>query len=160
MVKEELTISKVEENVFHFTVLDERAVETGIEISMDEYSGSLKDILKVRKTDDRLEPLSKLEMKLYRKMTGKMSWLANSTRLDLSFLALQMSKNNQEATISDLRDINRVLNKVRERRIFVKYEYIRDPDDLIILGIGDASYKQDQKAVGGVFLFLSNTSMT
>ena len=56
--------------------------------------------------------------------------------------------------------MNRVLKKVRERRSFIKYEYIRDPDDLIILGVGDASYKQDQKAVGGVFLFLANTSMT
>ena len=35
-----------------------------------------------------------------------------------------------------------------------------DPDDFIILGIGDAFYKQDQKAVGSVFLFLLNSSMT
>ena len=56
--------------------------------------------------------------------------------------------------------MNRILKKVRERRSFVKYEHLGDPDDLIILGIGDASYKQDQKAVGGVFLFLSNPSMT
>ena len=56
--------------------------------------------------------------------------------------------------------MNRIIKKVRERRSFVKYEYLGDPDDLIILGIGEASYKQDQKAIGGVFLFLSNSSMT
>ena len=90
MVQEELTVSKIEEDVFHFTGLDNKSVETGIEISMEDYSKSLKDILEIRKTDDRMEPLTKLEMKLYRKMTGKIAWLANSTRPDLCYSALQM----------------------------------------------------------------------
>ena len=33
-------------------------------------------------------------------------------------------------------------------------------EDLIIVGIGDTSFKSDEKAVGGVLLFLSNSSMT
>lgn len=102
VVKEELTVSKIEEDILRFTGLDVKAVETGIEISMEDYSASLKNILEIRKTDDKIEPLSKLEMNLYRKMTGKISWLANSTRPDLCYLALQMSKNNQGATICDL----------------------------------------------------------
>ena len=57
--------------------------------------------------------MTKLEMKEYRKMTGKIAWLANSTRPDLSFIALKMSKNSKEATISDLRDVNWILVKVR-----------------------------------------------
>ena len=44
-------------------------------------------------------------------MTGKIAWLANSTRPDLSFTALWMPKNGKKATISDLRDINRILAK-------------------------------------------------
>ena len=39
-------------------------------------------------------------------MTGKIAWLENSTRPDLHYLAMQMSKKNQGATILDLRDIN------------------------------------------------------
>ena len=73
VIEDELTVSKVDEDVFCFTGLDVKAVETGIEISMDDYSVSLKDILYIRKTNDKLELLSELEMKLYRKMTGKVS---------------------------------------------------------------------------------------
>ena len=73
---------------------------------MVEYSKSLNDITDIRKTDDRNEPLTKLEMKLNRKITGKIAWLTNSTRTDLCYQALQMSKKNQGATISDLRDVN------------------------------------------------------
>ena len=62
---------------------------------------------------NRAEPLNKEEMKLYCKMTGKIAWLANSMRPDLCYQALRMSKKNQEATISDLRDVNRILKHVQ-----------------------------------------------
>ena len=62
--------------------------------------------------------------------------------------------------ISDLRDINHVLKKVRERKSLIKYEHLGDADDLVIIEVIDASYKQDKKAVGGIFLFLSNSSMS
>ena len=49
------------------------------------------------------------------KMMGKIAWLANSIRPDLAYTALLMLKTNNAATISDLRDINRTLKKVKER---------------------------------------------
>ena len=48
------------------------------------------------------EELTGLEMKEYRKITGKISWLANSTRPDLCYTSLAMSKNNKGATIGNL----------------------------------------------------------
>ena len=59
---------------------------------MEDYLKSMKEIIDIRKTDDRNEPLTKLEMKLYRTMTVKIAWLANSMRPDLCYQALQMSK--------------------------------------------------------------------
>ena len=88
----ELTVSEVEEDTLRYTGLDIKVVIDGIEISMEDYSNNLKDITEIKKTDDRTEPLTKLEMKLYWKMTGKIAWLANSTRPDLCYQALQMSK--------------------------------------------------------------------
>ena len=96
-------------------------------------------------------------MKEYRKITGKIAWLANSTRPDLSFTALQMSKNNKKATISNLRDVSRILKKVWEQESKIKYDHIRDKDDLMVVKIGDASLKTGDKAVGGVILFFANS---
>ena len=47
VVQEELTVSKIEEDVFRFMGLDTKSVETGIEISMEDYSKSLKDITEI-----------------------------------------------------------------------------------------------------------------
>ena len=99
-------------------------------------------------------------MKEYCKMIEKIAWLANSTRPDLAFTALQMSKKNKEATISNLRDTSWVLKKVREHESKLKYEYIGEKEDLMVGGNGDTSLKTGDKAVWEVFLFLTNSSMT
>ena len=71
-----------------------------------------------------------------------------------------MSKNNKEATLSDLRDMNRILKKVGEWESRINYEHIGVKGDLMLVGIGDASLKTGDKAVGGVILFLTISSMT
>ena len=71
-----------------------------------------------------------------------------------------MSKKNRDTTISDLRDVNQILKKVREWKSKIKYEHIGEKEDLMVVGIGDASLKTGKKAVGGVILFLTNSSMT
>ena len=93
-------------------------------------------------------------------MTGKLCWLANSTRPDLSYTALAMSKRNTTAQIKDLRDITRVISKAKEHSSKIKFSKIAPKESLMIVGIGDASFKSDDKAIGGVLLFLANEDMT
>ena len=83
-------MSKVEKDKFRFTGLDVCTVGDGIQISMEDYIQSLEDIKNIRKAE-REEELSRLEMKEFRKVTGKLSWLANSTRPDLSYTAHRQS---------------------------------------------------------------------
>ena len=79
---------------------------------MADYVDSLRDIKEIRKAK-KDDDLTKSEIKEYRKVTGKLSWLENSTLPDLSYTASAMSKQNNSAKISDLRNISRVLKKVR-----------------------------------------------
>ena len=126
---------------------------------MKDYVGSLEEVKEIRKAD-RNEDLTKAELKVYRKMSGKLSWLANSTRPDLSHTALAMSRKNNSAKIKDLRDVSRVLKKAKERSSKMKFSRIGLKEDLIIVGIRDVSFEIEEKAVGGVLLFLSNSNMT
>merc|ERR1711984_50849 len=95
-----------------------------------------------------------------RKATGKLSWLGNSTRPDLSYTSLSMSKKNNTATIADLRNVSKVVKKAKERPSKLVYSKIAEKDDLIVLGQGDASFKMDDKSIGGNLLLLANTDMT
>ena len=68
----EHTVSKIEEDCFRFTGLDIKKVDDKIEVSMKDYAESLEDIGDIRMVD-RNEPLTKLEMKEYWKMTCKIA---------------------------------------------------------------------------------------
>ena len=54
---------------------------------MEDYVNSLEDIKEICQVD-RDDALTKTEMKEYRKITGKLSWLANSTRPDMTYSSL------------------------------------------------------------------------
>ena len=95
-------------------------------------------------------------MKEYWKVRGKLSLLAQGTRLDLSYTVLQMSKRNNTATIVVLWKVNKVLKKVTSKKIKMFYGRIGKKEKLLIVGIGDASFKTDEKAVGGVILLLAD----
>merc|ERR1711989_26080 len=97
------------------------------------------------------EPLTKAELKEYRKYTGKLSWLAQGTRPDLSYSALYLSKKNNSATISDLRNINRIVEKVKKEENRIFYRKIGDRENLKIIGIVDASYKSDDSSIAELF---------
>ena len=71
-------MSKIEEDCFRLTGIDIKKVDDGIEVSMKDYAESLEDIREIRSVHDRKESLTKLEMKEYRKMAGKIGWLAKA----------------------------------------------------------------------------------
>ena len=75
--------------MFRYTGIEVAAVEDGIEIEMEDYVESLEEVTEIRKAD-RYEDLTIEEIKLYRKIICKLSWLANSTHPDLSYTALAM----------------------------------------------------------------------
>ena len=88
---------------------------------MADYVASLQDVIQIRKADKEKD-LTKPEIKEYRKVTGKLSWLANSTQLDLSFTVLAMSKKINSAKIASaipIREISlrRCLPAVHFQRI-------------------------------------------
>ena len=112
-ISRELTVSKIERDYFRYTGIDVSTTDDGIEIQMENYVESHEEIKEIQKSD-REEDLTKLEIKEYRKMTGKLAWLANSTRPDLSYTALAMSKKNNSAKIKDLRDISQILKKAKK----------------------------------------------
>ena len=55
-------------------------------------------------------------MKVLRKHVGKLSWVADNTRPDLAIYALELAKKQKKAVLKDLREINKVVEKVPENK--------------------------------------------
>ena len=154
-IQANLTVSKVEMDSFRFTGIDVTKLKDTIEISMNDYADSIEYIDSFRngKPDDKL---SDIELKLYRKYTGKLSWLAANTRPDLAVVALQMSIKGKDATLKDLKRINHIVAWVKEKESKLVFSHIGSRDELRVVGIGDASYHMDRKSIGGSLVLLGN----
>merc|ERR1712082_363171 len=112
---------------------------------MEDYAESIKEIKEIRKTN-RNEKLTKAKLKEYRKYTGKISWLAQGTRPDLSYSSLKLAKKNNNVTISDLRNVNRLVDKVKNEENKVIYGKIGGRETLQVVGIVDTSFKNEDKS--------------
>ena len=77
-----------------------------------------------------------------------------NTRPDLAIYALDMAKKQKKAVIKDLREVNRVLKKVREKESKVKFSKIGEKEDLCVMGVSDASYHHDDRSVAGEMIVL------
>ena len=92
---------------------------------------------------------------------GKLNWLQEATRPDLSFETLILSLKNKHATVGDINKLNKVIRKAKEEAESSKIQYGRKADfkNLKIYGYADASFKtQDDRvrSVEGRILFLTN----
>ena len=64
------------------------------------------------------------ELKVFRKFVGKLIWLAANTRPDVAIYTLELAKRQKKAVIKDLREVNRVLKKVRDKESKVVFTKI------------------------------------
>ena len=151
-IRKELNVSKVEKNKYRFTGIDIEKKD-GIVIYMEDYAESIEEIKEIRK-EKKTEMLTKIENKLYRKYVGKISWLAENCRPDLAVTALKMARKSGKATVGDLMNVNSVVKRIKQKKNEVKFTKVGRKEDLVVTGVGNASYKVDGKAVGGNIVML------
>ena len=137
-IADKLEISKLEDNEFRFTGMDVKKEGEVIIVSMEGYAKSLEKIeIRTELPDD---PLTKVEMKMYRKYVGKLSWLASNTRPDLAIHVLNSARKQKNAVLKDLKDMNRIVEKIGEKESKVVFGKVARKQDMCVIGISDASY--------------------
>ena len=153
------TISKAESGQFKYTGLNIRQTKFDITVDQIKYVKSIKPI-EIQRVGDKDSPLTKVEFKKYRALTGQLSWAAENTRPDIAFDVRELATRNKAATLDDLRNANKVLRKAQNEEIKVKYSKLGNWKDLKLVTYTDSSYKNAEegtKSVGGRVMFLANS---
>ena len=86
------------------------------------YCDSLQEI-KIENGKDNDRPLTRQEYKEFRGAIGKLNWLQESTRPDLSYNTLRLSMKNRNATLGDLKKMNKVIKKAKAGAYESKVRY-------------------------------------
>ena len=79
-----------------------------------------------------------------------------NTRPDLATYASELVTRQKKATIKDLRDVNRVLNKVKDKESKVLFTKIGKIDVLYVIGVSEVSYHYDDRSVAGEIIMLGS----
>ena len=129
---------KNEMRKFIFIGMDVKKEGDVIVVSMEDYAKSLEKI-EIRKgiLDD---PLTDVEMKIFRKYIGKLSWLASNTRPDLAIHVLNSARKQKNAALKDLRDINMIVEKIGDKESKVVFGRVARKEEMCVIGNSDASY--------------------
>ena len=155
--------SASEKRKFRFIGVDvERKADGSINISQETYKESLATI-EVKNSEDNTRGLTKEEFKMYRGAIGKLTWLSEMSRPDLSFDTLDLAGYNNNATIQQLKRINKVVEKAKNEEGSVLFRRIGDFRDLKVLAISDGGLNRREdwtQSIMGKIVLLSNKEET
>ena len=101
-------LGQVKDHKYRFNGVDIKDTEEGVEINQNSYCYSLREI-KIGDGRSNDVPLTTQELKEFRRAIGKLNCLQESTRPDLSYDTLSLSMKNRDATVGDLKKMNKVI---------------------------------------------------
>ena len=87
------------------------------------------------------------ELKVYWKYIGKLTWLVSKTWLDLAIYVMESVRQQKNTTLKDLRNINRILEKVAEKENEMVFGRVADRDDMFVMGVSVGNYYQEESSV-------------
>ena len=162
VLAEKFKISKREKSEFRFTGVDVKSIEGNITIDQEQYKSSIQKI-DIAKDEDSKRELTRNEYKLFRGLVGKLTWLSEMTRPDISFEVMDLASYGKEATVQNLKQINKIVDNVHKEEGRIKYSKVSEFEDLKILAITDGGLnRRDDRtqSVAGRIIFLSNSNET
>ena len=126
-------------------------------LHQNDYVDSLEEIgLKRARASRRLDHLGQGELQSYRALVGQLNWLGTQTRPDVAFDVCELSTVLNVATVDDVLRANKVVKKVKQRRVTLQYRSLDCTDGYTLVCYSDASFGNlpGGGSQGGYVIFL------
>ena len=155
---ETFQFSKVETNKFKYLGCEVEKLSNGdIELNQNEYISKIKEVNCPSKLNS--VSVNEVERKTIRRVVGELLWVSLMTRPDLSFEVNRLSSNISTATVKELKDAKRLVERAKGEPIRLNFTHLGPIEHLRIKLFTDASFtNQDCKlrSTEGRVLILEN----
>lgn len=157
-LSEKFEIGKEAHENFRYIGLDIVQDENRIVMSQQTYTEDLEsiEISKSRQFHRHL-PISEDERRALRGVVGRLNWVANQTRPDLSFETLDLSMSVNDATVTDLLKANKAVRQLKTEQCSVSFPNLGPIDKLRMVIHSDASHanlRDGVSSAGAYLIFL------
>ena len=150
--------SKVEKDKFKYLGCEVEKVENGdIILTQNEYIQNVQEVAVPERNNS--SKVTEIERKEIRRVVGALLWVSLMTRPDLSFEVNRLSTNIANATVKELKDAQRLIEKAKTEPVTLRMTRLGPLKDLKIQLYTDASFNnQDRKirSTEGRVLLLQN----
>ena len=126
-------------------------------LHQNDYVDSLEEIdLTQARASRRLDHLGKRELQDYRALVGQLNWLGTQTRPDVAYDVCELSTVLNVATVDDVLRANKVVKKVKQRRVTLQFRSLDCTDGYTLECYSDASFGNlpGGGSQGGYVIFL------
>lgn len=139
-LKEKFPVDDWEEGEFEYVGCEYRCTDEAIYATQKNYVSNRIEKVTVGKNQDDGEKASPEQKEENRTSIGCMSWLAKQTRPDLQFQVCQSQRKQQDPTIKDLKDTNRMVNDAAAFKDDGLVIRKMDENDICFLAFHDAAW--------------------
>ena len=139
-VCETFKISSTARVNFPFLGMQLKQMSHGIIVEQFAYTENLKYI-SLEGSSEKERPLTPNEQAALETVIGKLNWLTHQTRPDISFDVCQLSSIKKNAAVKHVQYANKVIRKVKNSVVHLKYPCLKDIEKARIVVYSDASYK-------------------
>ena len=140
-MKERFTFGNEDENDFTYVGLHVRQIGSTIITDQDAYVTDLEIPYMDTSNCDLNKELDNEGQAEFRAVVGRIGWIANSSRPDLSYDNLVLSMKVGHATFRDMKMAIKVMKKLKNDCTKMKFVDLGHTDDWILEGYGDAGFK-------------------
>ena len=150
--------SKIEERKFKYLGCDiEKDRDGNITLNQQDYINNIEEVnLPAGRNSLKVSELEKREI---RRVVGELLWVALMTRPDLAFEVNQLSSNITGATIRELKDAKRLVEKAKSEPVPLRFTKLGSIENLRIRLYTDASFNNQSnklRSTEGRILLLEN----
>lgn len=153
--KQTFEISKEDQGDLKYIGLDLHQSRNQITVSQKKYIESLEEIETNSKRKNE-EELNCKEKRMLRGAVGQLNWIAFQTRPDMAFDACNAAVSLKNATIKDIKSINKSIRKAKAKESNIKFNNIGNLKQGEIICFTDASFRnlKGEGSQGGHIIFL------
>jgi hypothetical protein len=144
-------------NNFKYVGLDIVQTEKFLKVDQSIYAKTIEEIeLSREREKERLQLLSEEECAELKSVCGKLLWVANNSKPEVSFETNTMCNAGKRATVGDIVRINKLIRKVKSEESCVKFPNLGDPKMWSLAVFSDSSFANlpDGASQGGYIIFI------
>ena len=155
LIKKKFEISKQDVSVFKYLGLNISQHPNEIQVLQHDYTNGIEK-LTIPESRLKNDPLNEDESHYLQVLAGQLNWLSIQTRPDIAFGNCQISVNMHKATIKELYNASKTINKAKSEKVGLRLTDIGDLKKAKTVAYSDASFANlpEGKSQGAYIVFL------